>query len=165
MRMIGKRAPGKSGASREDGADANKASREGSNLEGDLVSGAGVGSRERSGRKLHHLRRRAVDPRCTVGTEIAQRADHLPVAVEKCGVDGERHEEGVDRIARVDGERVALRKMAAAEKPAHPVPDSRCPLDAFREDRSVPAVDEPHALTSVTRGPRDTSTLRAGGKI
>src|SRR4051812_29349579 len=99
MRMIGKRAPGKSSASREGGADANKAPREGSNLEGDLVSGAGVGSRERPGRKLHHLRGRGVDARCAVRAEVAQGADDLSVAVEKGCVDGECHEEGVDRIA------------------------------------------------------------------
>src|SRR3954465_6989383 len=124
MRMAGMRAPGNPERRSARGIDANKAASDGSNLERDLVSRPRVRPQKRSRGKLHHLCRGRMDARCAERAKVGQGTDHLAIPVEEGSVDRERHEEGVDRVTRLDGESIAPGQVSAAEQAAHPFPDA-----------------------------------------
>ena len=90
------------------------------------------------------------------GAQGGDRAHDEQVAGEKYRVDREPHEEGVDRRARLDEQRLALRQPAPAEQPAHAPEHGGGPLDANGERRAGPGISQDHVRTRDTRGPRPT---------
>src|SRR5919109_583252 len=101
------------------------------------------------------------------GTPRAQLGDGAydpPAAVEEYGIDGKLHEEGVDRVARSNQERIAFREGGTSQKPAHALADGDRTFHAVCQNDVTSRIDEAHfrcagaaqACTKATRGPART---------
>src|SRR5207248_9667279 len=137
----------------------------------ELITDTCAGARDRSRGQLNHLRRGQMESGGAPGTQLRHGPHDASAAVEKYRVDGELHEERVDRIARRDDQRVTVGEGRSPQQPEDAIHHCCRPFHAFRQNDVASGVDEPHLLwaharhacTKATRGP--ARTIRRPGAL